>query len=234
MQSQEISNALKELANPATAEQSRRFFKTGKGEYGEKDIFLGIRVPVLRKQARKYKDVSLEEIKKLLMSPLHEERLCALFVLIAKFCQGNPEERKTVFDLYLTHTQYVNNWDLVDSSAHHIVGAYLEEKNKRPIYKLAHSDDLWERRIAMLATFHLIKKNEYDDALKVAKILRDDQEDLIHKAVGWMLREIGKRDVSVEKAFLKKHYKKMPRTMLRYAIEKFPETSRKQYLQGKI
>jgi len=231
---QEISKILRGLADPAIAEHSQRFFKTEKGEYGEGDKFLGIRVPVLRKHAKRHNDLSLAGIKDLLRSPYHEERLCALFILVNRFSKGDAEEKSTIVELYLKHTKYINNWDLVDSSAHHIIGAYLEKKDKRPIYKLANSSDLWERRIAMLSTFHQIKKNDFDDALRIAKILKHDREDLIHKAVGWMLREIGKRDVAVEKAFLKEHYKEMPRTMLRYAIEKFPEPDRKRYLVGKI
>ncbi len=234
MKLQEVSRILRGLADPAIAKHSQRFFKTGKGEYGEGDKFLGIRVPILRKQAKLYKNLSLTDIKGLMHSPYHEERLCALFMLVEKFSKGNPEERKTIFKLYLKHTKYINNWDLVDSSAHHIVGAYLERKDKQPIYKLAISKNFWERRIAMLSTFHQIKKNDFDDAIRIAEILRRDCEDLIHKAVGWMLREIGNRDIAIEKAFLKEHYKEMPRTMLRYAIEKFPEPVRKNYLTGKI
>jgi len=231
---QDIRKRLRGLADSVIAEHSQRFFKTGKGEYGEGDKFLGIRVPVLRKQAKQCQNLSLNEIKDLLQSSFHEERLGALFMLVARFSRGNSEEKTVIFELYLKHTKYINNWDLVDSSAHHIVGAYLEKRDKQPIYKLAQSDNLWERRIAMLSTFHQIKKNDFDDALKIATILKNDREDLIHKAVGWMLREIGKRNISVEKAFLKEHYKEMPRTMLRYAIEKFPEPDRKNYLAGQI
>jgi 3-methyladenine DNA glycosylase AlkD len=229
-----MSKVLRALGNPDIAEHSQRFFKTGKGEYGEGDKFLGIRVPVLRKHAKQFKAASLKETTKLLKSPYHEERLCALFMLVDRFAKGDPTEKQKIYDLYLKHTPYINSWDLVDSSAHKIVGAYLEAKDKQPIYDMARSHILWERRIAVIATFYLINTGEFDDALAIATTLLNDPEDLIHKAVGWMLREIGNRDVSVEKVFLKKHYKHMPRTMLRYAIEKFPEAQRKKYLQGKI
>ncbi len=232
MTSKEISKILRSIADPEIAEHSQRFFKTGKGEYGEGDRFLGIRVPVLRKEAKKYTITSLSEIQKLLHSSFHEERLCALFLLVQRFTKSNEEDRKRIYDLYLNNTTYINNWDLVDSSAYHIVGMYLADKKKQPLYELAKSDSLWERRIAILATFYFIKVNNFDDALEISKLLINDKEDLIHKAVGWMLREIGKRDIAVERTFLKEHYKEMPRTMLRYAIEKFPEKERKRYLQG--
>jgi len=229
-----LRTSLREIADPKIGEHSQRFFKTGKGEYGEGDKFLGIRVPVLRKHAKKYRDVAFSEIKKLIKSDFHEERLCALFLLIEKYLRGSKEEKTTIFDFYMNSTKYINNWDLVDSSAPYIAGAYLENKDKKPLYNFAVSRDLWERRIAILSTFHLIRKNSFDDALKISEILVNDEEDLIHKAVGWMLREIGKRDIASEKKFLKRYYKKMPRTMLRYAIEKFPEAERKRYLKGEV
>jgi len=234
MKTTQLSKTLKNLADPAIAEHSQRFFKTGKGEYGEGDKFLGIRVPVLRKQAKKCKDMPLEEIQSLLKSSLHEERLCALFLLIHKFTRGDAVEKAIIYQLYLKNTRYINNWDLVDSSAHLIVGVYLEDKNKQPIYDLASSDSLWERRIAIMSTLHFIRKHQFDEALDLSKQLLTDKEDLIHKAVGWMLREIGKRDLHVEECFLKAHYRQMPRTMLRYAIEKFPEQKRKKYLAGMV
>ena len=232
MKTQAISQTLKELANPAIAEHSQRFFKTGKGEYGEGDRFLGIRVPILREQAKKYQEIALTEIQLLLKSSFHEERLCALLLLVRKFAKGNEAEKATIYNLYLNNTKYINNWDLVDSSAHQIAGAYLESKDKQTLHELAQSDSLWERRIAIMSTFHFIKKNQFEDALAISQKLLKDQEDLIHKAVGWMLREIGKRDLEIEKAFLRAHYKQMPRTMLRYAIEKFPAPERKKYLRG--
>ena len=225
---------LKQLGNVEIARHSTRFFKTGKGEYGEGDRFLGIRVPVLRKLVRTYPELTIVDASKLLKSQFHEERLPALLLLVALYAKSNEEERRSIYHLYLNSTDKINNWDLVDSSAEHIVGAYLCQRSKTPIYELARSPNLWERRIAMMSTYHFIKKNEYKDALRIAEILRNDSQDLIHKAVGWMLREIGKRDVRVEELFLKTHYKHMPRTMLRYAIEKFPEEKRQGYLRGKI
>ena len=234
MTSQEIGKTLRRLADPAIADHSQRFFKTDKGGYGEGDKFLGIRVPVLREQAKKYQNISLEEIQSLLKSSFHEERLCALLLLVIKFTKGNEEERTSIYNLYLNNTKYINNWDLVDSSAYQIVGAYLENRDKCPLYELSKSDSLWERRIAIISTLHFIKKHQFDEALAISKQLIGDEEDLIHKAVGWMLREIGKRDLAIEEAFLRSHYKKMPRTMLRYAIEKFPEQERKKYLKGTV
>ena len=230
----QLSKILRDLADPVIAENSLRFFKTGKGEYGEGDKFLGIRVPVLRKQAGKYQDIALEEIQRLLKSSFHEERLCALFLLIHKFTRSDAAEKTAVYRMYLNNTRYINNWDLVDSSAYSIVGVYLEDKDKQPIYELAGSDSLWERRIAIISTLHFIRKHRFDEALDLSEQLINDKEDLIHKAVGWMLREIGKRDLNAEEIFLKTHYRQMPRTMLRYAIEKFPKQKRKQYLKGMV
>jgi 3-methyladenine DNA glycosylase AlkD len=228
----EIRKNLRELSDSAIAEQAQRFFKTGKGEYGEGDKFLGIRVPIIRKLVGKYLGVSIDEVLLLLRSSFHEERLFALLMLVQMFSRGSDKEKKEIYELYLSNTKYINNWDLVDSSASYIVGEYLEDRDKQPIYDMARSEDLWERRISIISTFHMIKCNDLNDALEISEILKNDREDLIHKAVGWMLREIGKRNLSVEKAFLKKHYKEMPRTMLRYAIEKFPEKERKMYLKG--
>jgi 3-methyladenine DNA glycosylase AlkD len=234
MTSTEISKILRNLADPTIAEHSQRFFKTGTGEYGEGDKFLGIRVPVLRTQAKKFSATSLEEIQHLLMSPFHEERLCAIFLLVNKFDTGDRTDRISIYTLYLDRTRYINNWDLVDSSAYQIVGAYLEDKDKQPIYTLANSPNLWERRISIMSTFHETRHHNFEDTLAISKLLITDREDLIHKAVGWMLREVGKRNSSVEKAFLNQYYREMPRTMLRYAIEKFPEPERQQYLQGSV
>lgn len=234
MTAREISNILRSLANPAIAAHSRRFFKTGIGQYGEGDRFLGIRVPELRGQAKKYMAVPLAEVQRLLSSAYHEERLCALLILVQKFSKGGPTDRKAIYKVYLKNTRYINNWDLVDLSAPFIVGAYLVDKDRRLLYKMARSKSLWERRIAVLATFNFIKNLEFIDALKIVGMLVDDREDLIHKAAGWMLREVGKREPNVEKAFLKQHYRRMPRTMLRYAIEKFPEHERRQYLKGAV
>lgn len=230
----ELGKTLRTMADPAIAEHSQRFFKTGKGEYGEGDRFLGIRVPVLRAQAKKNKDLAVEDVQQLLTSRFHEERLCALFLLVNKFAKGTTKEKTAIYRVYLGNTRYINNWDLVDSSAHQIVGEYLSEKNKAPLYKLARSKSLWERRIAIMSTYRFIKDEYYDVTLDLSERLLNDSEDLIHKAAGWMLREVGNRDATVEKAFLKVHYKTMPRTMLRYAIEKFPERERKRYLRGNV
>jgi 3-methyladenine DNA glycosylase AlkD len=231
---QQVSTALRGLANAAVAEHAQRFFKTAKGEYGEGDLFLGIRVPVVRQQANKYKALSLEGVVTLLHSTYHEERLCALLMLVSKYKRGTTQEKNAIYKLYLQHVEFVNHWDLVDCSALYIVGAQLFDKSRGPLYRLAKSQCLWERRIAIIATFYFIRENEFDETLKIAAILCDDTEDLIHKAVGWMLREVGKRDLEAEELFLKEHYQKMPRTMLRYAIEKFEEKKRKAYLRGDI
>lgn len=233
MSSKEVSKVLREKADPEYAVHSQRFFKTGKGEYGEGDQFLGVRVPELRKLAKKYSELSLIEIHKLLKSVYHEERLCALLLLVKKFEQSKYE-KSVIYKLYLNNTKYINSWDLVDCSAYKIIGVYLEDKNKSTLYKLARSKDLWERRIAIISTLHFIKNRQFDDTLEIAKKLLNDKEELIHKAVGWMLREVGKQSLDVEKKFLLNSYKKMPRMMLRYAIEKFPEIERKKYLHGKI
>jgi len=234
MTNQKIKKRLKQLANKEKAEVLQRFFKTGPGEYGEGDVFIGVKVPDLRKVAKDFQDIATEDVIALLESAIHEERLLALLILVRKYVKGNETAKKRIYRLYLKKTKFINNWNLVDVTAHHIVGDYLMDKNKAPLYRLAKSEDLWERRIAILATFYFIKHGKYEETLKIAKILLTDKEDLIHKAVGWMLREIGKRDMIFEEMFLKQHYKEMPRTMLRYAIEKFPEPKRQKYLKGKI
>lgn len=229
-----IKKRLKHLANKEKAEILQRFFKTGPGEYGEGDVFIGVKVPDLRKVAKNFQDIAIKDVIVFLESAIHEERLLALLILVSKYVKENETAKKEIYKLYLKKITFINNWDLVDVTAQHIVGDYLMDKNKEPLYSLANSEDLWERRIAVMATFCFIKRERYEDTLKIAKILLNDKEDLIHKAVGWMLREIGKRDMVIEEAFLKKHYKEMPRTMLRYAIEKFPEPRRQQYLKGEI
>ena len=231
---QQIKKRLKQLANKEKAEILQRFFKTGPGEYGEGDVFIGVKVPDLRKVAKDFRDIAIKDVIILLESAIHEERLLALLILVSKYVKGNETAKKEIYKLYLNKTKYINNWDLVDVTAQHIVGDYLMDKNKAPLYSLVRSEDLWERRIAIMATFYFIRNERYEDTLKIAKILLSDKEDLIHKAVGWMLREIGKRDMVIEEMFLKQHYKEMPRTMLRYAIEKFPESKRQQYLKGEI
>jgi 3-methyladenine DNA glycosylase AlkD len=234
MTSAAISKIIRDLADPNIAESSQRFFKMGVGEYGAGDRFLGIPVPILRSYAKKFRETDSIEIDNLLGSPFNEERLCALLMLVNKFVTGDEIARRSIYQLYLDRLEYINNWNLVDSSAYQIVGAYLEDKDPQPIYGLATSTNLWHRRIAIISTFHGIRKHKFDDALAISKLLKTDREDLIHKAVGWMLREIGKRNSNIEKTFLNEHYQTMPRTMLRYAIEKFPEPERQQYLQGKI
>ena len=229
-----IKNEMRKLANKKIAEHSQRFFKTGKGQYGEGDIFLGIRVPVLRKIAKKFRRISLAEVSKLLESKFHEERLLSILMLVNLFKSGDEDDQELIYELYLDKTKFINNWDIVDISAGNIVGAFLFEKDKAPLYRLVFSENLWERRIAIVATFYFIRNDEFDDTLKIAEILFTDKEDLIHKAVGWMLREVGKRVIEIEEEFLEEHYLKMPRTMLRYAIERLPETRRKMYLKGQV
>jgi 3-methyladenine DNA glycosylase AlkD len=231
---QDIQKRLKKLANKKHAAISQRFFKTGPGEYGEGDVFIGIRVPVLRELVKKYSDLSVEDAAILLRSQIHEERLLALLLLVRLFSKGENVTRTIIYDMYLENTGFVNNWDLVDSSAEHIVGAYLMDRSKAVLYRLAQSEDLWERRISIMSTFHFVKRHEFSETLKIAKMLLFDRQDLIHKATGWMLREIGKRHLQTEENFLKIHYTEMPRTMLRYAIEKFPEQKRQRYLKGKV
>jgi 3-methyladenine DNA glycosylase AlkD len=227
-----LKKDLKTRANPAKAKLLRGFFKTGKGQYGEGDIFWGIMVPIQREIAKKYQDLSLKEIQKLLNSKIHEERLIALLILVLQFKKGSVWKQKVIFNFYLKNIRNINNWDLVDLTAPNIVGQFLMDRDRKIIYKLARSRNLWEKRIAILATFTFIKNNQAKDTLRIAEILLKDKHDLIHKAVGWMLREIGKRDLNAEEMFLKKHYKRMPRTMLRYAIEKFPEKKRRWYLNS--
>ncbi len=232
--SKSVKSILVTLSNPAQAKIYQRFFKTGKGEYGEGDVFRGIRVPELRSMAKQFKDIPVEEAVELLHSDYHEDRMLALFILIISYRKGDEERKEQIYQIYLSNTARINNWDLVDCSAEHIVGEHLWERDRSILEKLAKSEDLWERRIAVIATFNFIKKNDYDDTLKLAELLLNDKHDLIHKAVGWMLREIGNRDLATEEIFLRKHYRQMPRTMLRYAIEKFEEEKRQKYLKGEI
>jgi len=228
-----IIDTLRELGDSDIAAHSQRFFKTGKGEYGEGDIFLGIRIPVIRKCVKEYCEISLEDTLELLKSPYHEARLLALLILVAQYSSAkNTAGQNAVYQAYLEHTQFINNWDLVDTSAAQIVGAHLFSRNRKPLYQLARSKSLWERRISIIATFYFIRRNDFQDTLALAELLLHDKEDLIHKAVGWMLREVGNRDRDTEEGFLKKYYTSMPRTMLRYAIEKLPEKDRLAYLHG--
>jgi 3-methyladenine DNA glycosylase AlkD len=226
-----LRKEIRKKANPQKAKLLQGFFKTGKGQYGEGDIFLGLMVPIQREIVKKYQLLPLVDIQKLLNSKIHEERLIALLILVSQFKRGDMQKCEVIFKFYLKNAKNINNWDLVDLTAPNIVGQFLMDKDRKILYKLAKSQNLWEKRIAVLSTFTFIKYGQFKDALKIAEILLNDSHDLIHKAVGWMLREIGKRNFAVEDKFLKKYYKIMPRTMLRYAIEKFPEKKRKKYLK---
>jgi 3-methyladenine DNA glycosylase AlkD len=230
----DLRNDLKKEANKEQAVNLQRFFKTGKGEYGEGDIFYGIKVPLQRAIAKKHRDLSLSELQELLNSPVHEERLVSLFILVDQYARGDEKMKEKIFNFYLKNTLKINNWDLVDLSAPKIVGAHLFNRDKSILFKLAGSSNLWEKRIAILSTMFFIKNLHFETTLKISEILLKDKHDLIHKGVGWMLREVGNKDLAVEEKFLKKYYRQMPRTMLRYAIEKFPETKRKAYLKGNI
>lgn len=234
MNADAIIGRLEALGDPKRAAFVQGYFKTGPGEYGEGDRFLGIAVPALRKLARQCRGLTIGETHMLLRSPIHEARFLALLVLCDSYSRGKAALREEVFDLYLAHTRFINNWDLVDSSAPYIVGPHLFERDRSILRTLAGSSMIWERRIAIMATSYFIRQRQFDDTLEIARMLLDDREDLIHKAVGWMLREVGNRDRAVEEAFLKTHYKRMARTMLRYAVEKFPEDLRKRYLKGEI
>lgn len=232
----DIRHELNKHIIPEKAEFLPVFFKAFPGGYGEGDQFIGVMVPEQRKVAKKYfTKVSLQEVEELLQEPIHEYRLTALFILVYKFERLKSEaEKKEVVDLYLNNLSFVNNWDLVDSSADKILGPYLWDKEKTMLYHFAKSGDLWKQRVAIITTYHFIKQNHFTDTLELAKILLCHEHDLIHKAVGWMLREIGKRDFAVEYNFLAEHYQEMPRTMLRYAIEKFEPELRQKFLNGLI
>jgi 3-methyladenine DNA glycosylase AlkD len=227
----QLQSELRSLSSPVKAKILQRFFKTGPGEYGEGDKFLGLTVPISRRLAIKYKDLSWPELTKLISSEIHEARLIALLILVHNFKKANEVEQGKIYSFYLRNTSHINNWDLVDLSAHEIVGGFLLKRPRGILLKLARSSSLWERRIAMLATFHFIYHGQADDTLKIAKILLQDKHDLIHKVVGWMLREVGKRvSLNVERKFLNAYAVQMPRTMLRYAIERLPESERRKYL----
>lgn len=224
---------LRSEADPTAAAGMARFFKTGPGEYGEGDRFIGLKTPALRMVAKEFQDLPLAEVECLLHGEIHEERTLALSILVGQFATADDIVRKQVYDLYLANTQHINNWDLVDISAPQIVGGYLANRSRKPLDRLARSASLWERRISIVATFWFIRQREFADTLRIAEKLLVDREDLIHKATGWMLREVGKRDVSVLEEFLRKHAAVMPRTMLRYAIERFPEAKRRGYLKSR-
>jgi 3-methyladenine DNA glycosylase AlkD len=227
-----IQAELRSVADPVKAKVLARFFKTGPGEYGEGDRFLGVIVPKIRKIVKTHRQAQWGGVRKLLHSPYHEERLTALLILVEQYQHGDSSRKKAIYELYLASTSYINNWDLVDLTAQHIVGDYICGNDSSVLTRLALSKDLWERRIAMLSTYHFIRRGESRQALQIAESLVQDPEDLIHKAVGWMLREVGKRcSMEVECKFLNKHAAAMPRTMFRYAIERFPEELRTKYLK---
>ena len=234
-QASSVRRALHAESDPIRAVGAARFFKCGPGEYGEGDVFIGVTVPAQRTIARRFRDLPLTEADKLLTSRVHEERSLALFIVVDQFNRSSDDRvRKRIFTLYMKRLRFINNWDLVDMSAGSIVGGWLADKPKDLLDRLARLTHLWSRRVAMIATFHYIRRGDHRDAIRIATILVNDKHDLIHKAVGWMLREVGKRDQAIEERFLIAHHKRMPRTMLRYAIEKFPEPRRQMYLKGII
>jgi len=231
-----LKQELTSLSNPEKAKILRKFFKTGKGQYGEGDIFLGLTSQQIKDIAKKFYDLNLSEMQNLLESKIHEERVCALRILVAKFNKFKKEriKQREIYEFYLKNSHRINNWDLVDLSAPNIVGEFLQKEDASILRQLAKSSNLWERRIAIVSTYSFIRKRSFGETLVISEILLNDEHDLIHKAVGWMLREVGKRNKNALEIFLQPRYKKMPRTMLRYAIEKFPEEERKKYLKGKI
>jgi len=229
------SDEIRKLANEEIAKHSLRFFKTGKGEYGYSDIFLGVRAPKIRLIAKKHIDISIVDMKILIQSKYHEERFLGLIILVNKYSKTKDKKTKNqLYKIYISSFKYINNWDLVDVTCPHVIGKHLIDKDRSILYKWSKSDDLWTKRIAIVSTFSFIRQNDLEDTFKIAEILLQDKHDLIHKAVGWMLREAGKRDLEKEEIFLKKYYRDMPRTTLRYAIEKFPESKRQAYLKGTI
>lgn len=228
----QIEARLHEIGDPEHARFVASYFRTGPGEYGEGDQFLGIRIPTLRALVREYRGVSVDAAAGLLRSAWHEARLFALLLLADAYKRGDAETREAIYRLYLQNTRYINNWDLVDSSAPYIVGPHLVEGDRSVLDGLARSESLWERRIAILATQHFIRQNDFSTTLRIAEMLVDDRHDLIHKAAGWMLREVGNRDRAAAEAFLARHHRTMPRTMLRYAIERCPPDLRQRYMRG--
>lgn len=225
---------MRALADPKRAPDLQRFFKTGPGEYAEGDVFIGVAVPDTRKLVKQFQSLPIESVPTLLTSKYHEERLLGLLLLVRAYQRGNTKLREQVYTLYTDHFAWINNWDLVDVTAEHVTGTHLFERDRTPLYEWAVSDHLWTRRIAIMSTFYFIRRNEFDDTLRLAELLVADSHDLMHKAVGWMLREAGNRDREREEVFLRKQYRRMPRTMLRYAIEKFPEPLRQDYLKGRV
>ncbi len=231
MTAEKIREELEALSTPEKKEFLPYFFKTGKGQYGEGDKFLGVVVPDSRKIAKKYKDIPFQEVKNLLNSEYHECRLCALLILVERFKKADEQNRKAIYEFYLSHTHRINNWDLVDLSSQYIVGEYLLDKDRSVLYKLADSELLWDQRIAVLATFPFIRNHDFEDLLALSEKLLHHKHDLMHKAVGWLLREAGKKDKTVLIGFLDRYYKEMPRTMLRYSIEKLTSEERAYYMK---
>jgi 3-methyladenine DNA glycosylase AlkD len=227
MTATDVKAALRSVANPTKAAFFPHFFKTGPGQYG-------VTVPQQRLIARQFRDLPLAQVRQLLLSRLHEERLTALLLLVYQYEHATTSVRREIYNFYLDHTERINNWDLVDASAEFIVGPWLEDKDRTILERLARSKSLWERRIAIIATFHYIRAGQFDTTLRMAELLLHDPHDLIQKAVGWMLREVGKRDQLTLRAFLTTHYRTMPRTMLRYAIERFDPELRRRYLKGEV
>jgi 3-methyladenine DNA glycosylase AlkD len=228
--SRAIRARIRAAADPASAAILQRFFKTGPGQYGEGDVFLGVRVPALRSICRDCGDVPLTQIRSLLRSRIHEDRSIALMLLVESFARADVAGRKPIYEFYLANTAFINNWDLVDLSAAQIVGAYLADRSRAPLRRLARSRSLWERRIAIVATYYFIRQSDFDDTFRIADMLLADEHDLIHKATGWMLREVGKRDAGALRRYLKTRASRMPRTSLRYAIERFSPAERRQWL----
>lgn len=228
-----ILDELMSMANPEKAVFLQRFFKTGPGEYAEGDVFLGLVVPLTRNIAQANKKTPLEELQKLIGSRYHEARLCALLIVVEQFKKASPEEQKNLYDFYLSNTSRINNWDLVDLTSPQVVGAYLSDKDRSPLYTLARSGNLWEQRISIVSTIAFIRHREYDDTLALADHLLPHPHDLIHKAIGWMLREVGKKDRDTLTAYLERQAVRLPRTALRYAIEHYPEDQRQYFLKKK-
>jgi 3-methyladenine DNA glycosylase AlkD len=232
MTTHEIQDRLRSMGNAEAAAFAARYFKTGPGQYGEGDVFLGLRAPVMHALAKEYRTLALDQVIGLLRSAVHEDRLLALLILVRRASKAERLARKEIYDLYLAHTRFINNWDLVDASAPTIVGGHLAERSRQPLDRLAVSRSIWERRISIIATLHFIRQGDFEDTLRIAERLLADREDLIHKATGWMLREVGKRDQPILEGFLRQHFRIMPRTMLRYAIERFSVERRKAILRG--
>ncbi|MDH5656047.1 MAG: DNA alkylation repair protein [Spirochaetia bacterium] len=230
---QNLKIELKSLADRKVAEHSQRYFKTGPGEYGEGDVFIGLRMPQIRSLAKKYSKLSFSDIENLLKSEIHEKRMLAVILLVNAYKKAAEPDQKKIYQMYFKNKKYINNWDLIDVSCPHVMGGYLYKNDRSVLFKLAASGNLWDKRLAVMSTFYFIRNGDFNDSFKICEMLLDDEEDLIHKAAGWMLREIGKRNPKEEEKFLDRHAEKMPRTMLRYALERFSESKRKKYMSVK-